>query len=101
MAKHEFFAPCDFEALRKGELPPPYVPTEALNADDQGSIGEFAKAKGVTWDDADEGKCKDWDFTHEKRFYAEVIESLEWAKKDGNCDLRLKPPSKSSSCVVL
>jgi serine/threonine protein kinase len=99
--KHPFFAGYDFETLLKGEVKPPYVPKEALNANSQDSIGSFDKAKKtVVWNDEDEAKFSDWEFTHESRFYDEVIESLEWAKEEGHTDLRYAK-KKSSACMIL
>jgi len=99
--KHPFFDGYDFEALVKGQTIPPYVPKEALNANSQDQIGDFDKAKKtVQWNPEDEKKFEGWAFVHEGGFYEEVIESLEWAKKDGNCDLR-HAKKKSSTCVVL
>jgi len=98
---HPFFDDFDFEALLQGNVFPPFVPADALNADATDSIGEFEKAKkSIKWDEQDEAKFDEWDFTHEGRFHGEVIDSLEWAQEGGNCDLRYAK-KKSSACVIM
>jgi beta-adrenergic-receptor kinase len=98
---HPFFEGYDFAKLLRGEISPPFVPKEALNANSQDDIGGFEKAsKTVAWDAADQQDFSTWEFTHEKRFYQEVIESLDWAKEPGHVDLRLVK-KKSSACSIL
>jgi serine/threonine protein kinase len=99
--KHAFFEGMDLESLVAGSFAPPFVPKDALNANDQNQIGAFDKAaKGTKWEPDDQAKFDDWGFTHKERFYDEFIASLEWAKEEGNTDLRYAV-KKSSACVIL
>jgi len=97
LEKHPFYTGFDFKALADGTMKPPFVPSETLNAKDLDIIGEH-EGKGAEWTDKDEKKFKDWIYVDQDAYDKEIIESLEWAKENG--DLR-DEKKKSSACVLL
>lgn len=100
---HPWFREVNWEMITSDRERPPFIPAKDVNAASQSEIGTFAEDKTfheTVLDEKDQDVYKDWNFTNEKAFAAEVIEFLIYERETGEPLLPMNPVS-SCCCVIV
>jgi len=81
---HEWFKDVNWEMIISDRAKPPFEPLKDINAASQSEIGTFAEDRNaLKLSDEDQKSYKNWDWTSQKVFAAEVIEMLIYERDTG------------------
>lgn len=95
---HSYFAEVNWEDIISDRKRPPFIPPRDVNAASQSEIGTFTEDKAfhqTVLDEKDEAYYKNWDYTSDKAYAAEVIEFLIYERETGK---PLLPMNGDSTC---
>lgn len=93
---HAWFKEINWESIISDRAKPPFIPLKDINAASQSEIGTFAEDRNaLKLSDEDQAVYKDWDWTSQKVFAAEVIEMLIYERETGR---PLIPLTVSGTC---
>ncbi|KAL7541524.1 hypothetical protein ACHAXR_013198 [Thalassiosira sp. AJA248-18] len=95
---HPWFRELNWEEIISDRMRPPFIPPKDVNAASQSEIGTFAEDKTfheTELSEKDEAVYKNWNFTNNKAFAAEVIEFLIYERETGE---PLLPIQQNTSC---
>jgi len=93
---HEWFKDVNWEMIISDRAKPPFEPLKDINAASQSEIGTFAEDRNaLKLSEEDQTSYKNWDWTSQKVFAAEVIEMLIYERDTGK---KLIPLTVGGTC---